>query len=159
MTIAKQFLHSLQRATDTKEFPKLSEPVLPEKTGQLTFQMVLDEYAKYYNSLKSTAKKEKLSRIFWQQIKALGTPIIEDIPGNDSECSVYFLYPKENLERRAKRGGKKDLYLQGDFHGYGSVDGRQQLLELEKTGIMTRRDSIPKKSILTYSYTQETSKY
>ena len=63
--------------------------------------------------------------------------------------------PKENLtESTEARGTKKDLYLQGDFHGYGATDGRQILLELPDTGIMCRKDRIPKESILAYQYIQ-----
>lgn len=49
---------------------------------------------------------------------------------------------------------KKDLYLQGDFHGYGSTDGRQRLLEFPDTGIMWHKDSMPKEALVVYQYIQ-----
>lgn len=74
---------------------------------------------------------------------------------SELECNVYFLFPKENLtESTEAPGTKKDLYLQGDFHGYGSTDGRQRLLELPDTGIMWHKDSIPNEALVVYQYIQ-----
>lgn len=114
----------------------------------LTFQMLLDEYAKYYNKLEDSQEKKALSNTFWAQIKSLGTPIIEKIPRDDTQCNVYFLFPKKELPEG------KDLYLQGDFHGYGSTDGRQKLSELADTGIMYRTDPMPMDAIVTYYYSK-----
>lgn len=47
---------------------------------------------------------------------------------------------------------KKDLYLQGDFHGYGSTGEHQKLLELPDTGIMCRKNTMPRDSLVVYSY-------
>ncbi|MGQ3892356.1 alpha/beta hydrolase-fold protein [Legionella sp. CNM-4043-24] len=47
---------------------------------------------------------------------------------------------------------KKNLYLQGDFHGYGSTDGRQELSEHLDTGIMCLRNTMPRDSLVVYSY-------
>ncbi len=91
-----------------------------------------------------------MDKIFWEQVKAIGgTPIIEDSLDTGLECDVYFLFPKESLaESTETPGTKKDLYLQGDFHGYCSTDDRQRLLEFPDTGIMWRKDSIPKEALV-----------
>ena len=47
---------------------------------------------------------------------------------------------------------KKNLYLQGDFHGYGSTDDRQELLEHYDTGVMLLRNTMPRDSLVVYSY-------
>lgn len=146
------FISGLQIATEQASLPKFWEDY-PEKNWH-TFQDVLDEYAAYYNSL-PPAQKEAVSKLFWEQVKTIGTPIIEDHVRADGKCEVYFLYPKGKLSQsKEKPEEKQDLYLQGDFHGYGSVDGRQRLLELEDTGIMLHRDSMPRESIVTYYYIQ-----
>lgn len=226
-------IRGLQKTTGKEPFPIKFWEDYSEKDAH-TFQNALDKYAEYYKSL-SPAQKETMSKIFWKQVKAIGTPIIEDRL-KSKECDVYFLFPKDKLvasaegslismscdpvsinreqlaaltenkpcyllfnskvyfvddnriptelklkdispvlsifpEAKDKKEPatkeqletitsltghtcKKDLYLQGDFHGYGSVDGRQWLLELEDTGIMMHRDPIPKNAILTYKYIQ-----
>ena len=126
---ARDFLKKLQDATNQKLWDSPSK--------EPTFEDILKQYAAYYQGLKSDKQKEELSIFFWDQIKDIGTPIIEQ--RKDGKCDVYFLFPKDDLsESQEKKGTKKDLYLQGDFHGYGSTDGRQILSELRDTGIMRR---------------------
>lgn len=141
----QDFIKNLQDATN-QQFWK--NP--PEK---VTFQAVLDQYALYYESLSTAEEQEKLSTIFWDQVKAIGTPIIEE--GSEGNCEVYFLFPRNKLsDSDEKPGEKKDLYLQGDFHGYDTTTGRQLLSHFKNTGIMLRSDTIPKDAIITYRYVQ-----
>ncbi len=157
MPIAKDFIDKLQEATGAAPFVKKFWEDFSSASVIPTFQDVLNKYADYYsNSNLSDTQKTQLTDIFWNQIKAYGgTPIIENTLGSNDICNVYFLIKKDSLqESKEVPGTKMDLYLQGDFHSYGSIDGRQKLLELENTGIMLRTDRIAKASILTYQYIQ-----
>ena len=153
MKITPNFIKKLQDVTGKEPFPQKFWEESSKPTTIATFQDVLDEYAKYYNRLEPS-QQETMDKIFWEQIKALGgTPIIEDRLDSELECEVYFLLPKDILAAsEEKPDAKKDLYLQGDFHGYGSIDSRQILSELPETGIMWRKDTIPKESVVVYSY-------
>ncbi|OGT47831.1 MAG: hypothetical protein A3E83_03135 [Gammaproteobacteria bacterium RIFCSPHIGHO2_12_FULL_41_20] len=155
MTIAQKFIKKLQDATGNESLPVQFWGDYSSHDGIPTFQDVLDKYAEYCRDL-SAPQKEAMSKIFWEQIKSIGTPIIEDNLTSDNTCNVYFLFPKDNISEseEKKDGTKKDLYLQGDFHGYGSTEGRQRLLELPDTGIMWHKDSMPRESIIVYKYIQ-----
>lgn len=142
---ARDFLKKIQDVTNQKFW--VSPPKEP------TFEDVLKQYAVYYHGLKSNKEKVELSTFFWNQIKEIGTPIIEQ--RKDGKCDVYFLFHEDNLSMSKQvLGTKKDLYLQGDFHGYGATDGRQRLSELSDTGIMWRKDSMPRDAIVVYQYIQ-----
>lgn len=143
--MTQEFIKKLQDATD-QQFWKTP----PEKA---TFQEVLDQYAIYYHSLRSPESQKKLSDIFWNQVKAIGTPIIEE--GIDGKCEVYFLFRRDTLsDSDEKPEEKKDLYLQGDFHGYDTTTGRQLLSHFKNTGIMLRSDTIPRDAVITYRYVE-----
>ena len=145
MTIAQDFIKKLQAATHQQfwEAP-------PEEP---TFQDVLDQFAIYYQRLSRDEFRVELSNFFWDKIKAIGTPIIEE--KSAEQCEVYFLFPRDRLsDSDEKLDTKKELYLQGDFHGYDTTDGRQQLAHFKNTGIMLRNDTIPRAAILTYRYVQ-----
>ncbi|MFN7097442.1 MAG: hypothetical protein ACK4PR_07785, partial [Gammaproteobacteria bacterium] len=119
------------------------------------FEQALKSYAKYYEKLPSDEQQQIISDIFWANIKILGTPIIESNPKNPSECNVYFLFRKDKLtESKEELGTKKDLYLQGDFHGYNFTTERQRLSEVSNTGIMLKQNSMPTDAIITYRYVQ-----
>lgn len=128
---------------------------------KLPFETILTEYEKYFAELTEPEDKRKLSNIFWEQVKYFGTPIIEDDLQNAGKCNVYFLFPKDKIEdSKENEGTKKDLYLQGDFHGYGSTkEDKQRLLELSDTGIMWHKDSIPKDALVTYGFIQVEPSY
>ncbi len=60
-----------------------------------TFQMVLDHYSNFYSHSEwSVEDKKTLSAIFWKQIELIKTPIIEEIPDDDSHVKVHFLFPE-----------------------------------------------------------------
>lgn len=153
MSATEAFIKGLQEATGKDPFPDKFWKNYPEKSVH-TFQDALEKYAEYYQSL--GAEEQKLiSAIFWNQIKALGTPVIEDNLTTDNTCDVYFLFPKGKIaDSKEKQGVKQALYLQGDFHGYGSTDGRQKLFELSDTGIMWRKDNMSRNAMVVYSYIQ-----
>ena len=158
MTIAQKFIERLQHATGKEPLPKKFLWDYSRDASTPTFQDFLDKFADYFKRLPTKEQKDGVYKIFWEQVKAIGgTPIIEDSLDSELECEVYFLLPKENLAESTEAdapGTKKDLYLQGDFHGYGSTDGRQRLLELPGTGIMWHKDSILKEAIIVYRYIQ-----
>lgn len=144
MTIAQDFIKKLQDVTD-QQFWK-------EPSDKATFQDVLDQYATHYQSL-SDPSRVVFSNLFWEQVKAIGTPIIEE--RSDGKCQVYFLFPRNQVaDSDEKPGDKKDLYLQGDFHGYDTTDGRQLLTDFKNTGIMLRSDTIFTDAMITYRYIQ-----
>lgn len=153
MTIAQDFIKKLQDATGKEPLPQKFWADYSSDGPTPTFQAVLNKYAEYYNEL-SPPQKDEMDKLFWEQVKALGgTPIIEDSLSSLGECEVYFLLPKKELaESKEVAGTKNDLYLQGDFHGYGSTDGRQRLEELPDTGIMWHQDTMPRDSLVVYSY-------
>jgi enterochelin esterase-like enzyme len=154
MTVAEEFIKKLQDATGNQSLPKKFWDYSVSSSSIPTFQDVLDKYAEYYKSL-SSSQKEILSKIFWEQVKETGTPIIEENSRLNSECNVYFLMPKDKiLDSTEKLETKQDLYLQGDFHGYGSIGGKQKLEELSETGIMLHKDQMPRDALVVYSYIQ-----
>lgn len=154
MKTAQEFIKKLQDATGNEALPKKFWEDYVSHAGIPTFQDVLDKYAEYYNSL-SPAQKKDISKIFWEQVKTKGTPIIENHLDSNLECAIYFLMPKDRiLDSKEKSGTKKYLYLQGDLHGYDSTDGRQIVEELHDTGIMLHRNIMPKGAIVTYRYIQ-----
>jgi len=152
MPQTQDFIRGLQLAIRDAELPEFWEDYSDE--SPCTFKEVLNKYADYYNSFKSSDKQNQLKSLFWKQIKAVGTPIIEDAPDNKS--MVYFLLPRDDLkESTEKPGQKRDVYLQGDFHGYGSTLKKEQLLEqFEDTDIMFHSDPMPKGALVTYYYVQ-----
>ena len=153
MSQIEVFIKGLQKATGNKLWPVKFWESYPEK-DTYTFQDALDKYAEYYSAL-NPAQKKAMSVIFWAQIEAIGTPVIEDSLKLDGECEVYFLFPKDNLSQSTEEPEyKKDLYLQGDFHGYDTTDGRQRVEELSETGIMLHQDTMPRDAMITYRYIQ-----
>ena len=151
MTIAQDFIKKLQDATGKEPLPQKFEG----DSSCRSFGDFLKIYAGYYGALSTPQQKKAISELFWEQVKAIGTPIIEDSLDSELECEVYFLLLKENLAGSTEAPGtKKDLYLQGDFHGYDSTDGRQKVTELADTGIMLHRNTMTKDAVLTYRYIQ-----
>jgi enterochelin esterase-like enzyme len=151
MSQTEAFVKGLQASIGKESFPTFWGNY-PEKDSH-TFKEALDKYAEYYRDLSST-QKDAISKVFWEQIKAIGTPIIEDSL-DAGECEVYFLFPKNDLLVSAEKPGtKRDLYLQGDFHGYDTTDGRQKLEELDDTRIMHHIDTMPRDAIVNYRYIQ-----
>ncbi|WP_131764374.1 alpha/beta hydrolase [Legionella drozanskii] len=130
-------------------------PPYPDNSGD-NFQQALRSYTDYFKDLSPEPERQLiLSDIFWKQIEKLGTPIIESNPEKPSECNVYFLLAKDELDESTEEPGtKKDLYLQGDFHGYDTSDGRQKLEEIANTGIMIQKDTILRDAIINYRYIQ-----
>ena len=119
-----------------------------------SFHQALAYYAEYCKTL-DDENKRLLSNIFWKQIHLIGTPIIELNPEVQSECKVYFLFRKDDVdESKEKPKNKKDLYLQGDFHGYDDTSGRQRLCEYQNTGIMFLENSIQRDALVTYRFIQ-----
>lgn len=156
MTIAQKFIEKLQDATGKEPLPKKFLWDYSRDAITPTFQDFLNKFSDYCKDLPTKEQKDEISKLFWEQVKAIGgTPIIEDSPDSELNCSVYFLLPKDNLmESTEVAGTKKDLYLQGDFHGYGATGDKQRVSELPDTGIMCRNYEIPKESILAYQYIQ-----
>ncbi len=146
ISVVAQVVKSLQVATGQASFPvKFWENYSPTDTH--TFQDFLEQYAKYYVTLKA-AQKKAMSLVFWDAIEKIGTPIIEDNLEKKGAFDVYFLYPKEHVV------DDQDLYLQGDFHGYDTTDARSRVSEWSDTGVMLHRDTMPRDAILTYRYIQ-----
>lgn len=150
---SETFRQGLLKAIEESKTPLPKPWALLDATH--TFQDALDLYATYYSSLETPAQKEAMSVIFNDQIKKLGTPIIED--SSADECDVYFLFPKERLlDSEENPGTKKDLYLQGDFHGYDTTEDKHKnrVTELNDTGMMLHKAIVPKDAIVTYRYIQ-----
>lgn len=154
-SLAEEFIQKLQDATGNETLPKKFLEDYGSHISTPTFQDVLNKYAEYCKTL-SFEQKEVISKVFWEQVKIIGTPIIEDDFQNDNQCHVYFLFPKKNIldSKEKKDGTKKDLYLQGDFHGYDTTDGRQLVKNLNGTDIMLLSNEITKDAIITYRYIQ-----
>lgn len=163
MTIAKEFFEKLQNISANEPLVAVFLKKYLHYRDGLTFENILKEYEKYFGELTNLDDKKKLSTIFWEQVKFFGTPIIEDDLQDDSksQCNVYFLFPKDKLSASLEKPEtKKDLYLQGDFHGYGSTkEDKQRLLELAETGIMWHKDSMPKDALVAYGYIQVEPSY
>ena len=140
------FVRRLQEATGKASFPVKFWEAYPESHTH-TFQDVLSKYAEYDAVLKP-AQKKAISLVFWNIVEEIGTPIIEDSLTVEGKCDVYFLFPKNKVSEG------KDLYLQGDVHGYDTTDGRQQVNEFSQTGIMLHQDAIARDAIITYRYIQ-----
>ncbi len=160
MTIAQKFIKNLQDDVVKKSLPEKFWADYSSGDHTPTFQNVLDKYAEYYNNESlSAAQKDEISKIFWEQVKDLGTPIIEK--KSDGQSEVYFLFPRDKLlDEKENPGTKKELYLQGDFHGYGStLDKTQKLAQLPGTDVMYRSNTMPKDALVTYYYVQLDSEH
>lgn len=96
---------------------------IPENSD---IQEILHAYSLLYNSI-SIDQQEKLSLQFWGIIDSLKMPIIEI--DHDESARVCFLYQEQ-------KDTGKDLYIQGDFHGYGSTLPSQRLKRLDNTDVM-----------------------
>ncbi|RUR11612.1 serine hydrolase [Legionella sp. km772] len=153
MTISQEFIKRLKNATGNESLPIKFWADYSNDSDTPTFQDVLDKYADYYKGL-SVAQQKEMSKIFWEQVKDFGTPIIEE--KSDGQSEVYFLFPRGKLsDVDDKPGTKKNLYLQGDFHGYGStLEETQELTQLSDTDVMCRRNTMPKDALVTYYYVQ-----
>lgn len=152
MSQTQDFIKGLQLAISQAGLPAF----WPEYShdNQITFEEVLNQYKEYYGSLALTENQILLQNVFWNQVKELGTPILEEV--SDSSSKVHFLFPRDKLKDSTENpGGKRDLYIQGDFHGYGStLKDAQSLEQIPGTDIMFRSDSMPKDSLVTYYYVQ-----
>lgn len=151
MKIAHEFLQALQNYSEREKLlTGLIEGLYQSEA--LTFEIILEEYAKMLSEV-SDQDQKRLSSLFWQLIKFYGTPIIENDSQDESKCHVYFLFPKEKLTTSSEQPHtKKDLYLQGDFHSYGATDSRARVNELFESGIMWRKDTMPRGAIIVYKY-------
>ena len=158
MTIAQEFIKKLQEATGKEPLPKKFWEDYSDHERSPTFQDVLSQYAEYCKTL-SQSQKDWFSKVFWDQVKAYGTPIIE--AREDGQSEVYFLFPRAKLSESVDNpGAKKELYLQGDFHGYGStLKDTQELTQLPRTDIMWRSNTMPRDALVTYYYVQLEPKY
>lgn len=110
-----------------------------------SFRKTLDLYSQYYGEL-NAEQQAQLSTIFWSHIESRQLPII-DIATDDENAQVFFLF------RKATDNGK-DLYLQGDFHGYGSTLDSQRLQRKGETDILYCENSISKNALVTYQYVE-----
>lgn len=155
MAIANEFLDRLRNIGGEEALiATFLENRLPSSHEEISFETILTEYAKYVSELPNN-DKERLLNIFWDQVKYFGTPIIEDNSQESGKCNVYFIFPKEDLKLSTENSRvKKDLYLQGDFHGYGVTTERQKLSELEGAGIMWRKYVMPENAMVVYKYIQ-----
>ncbi|MDF1678073.1 MAG: serine hydrolase [Legionellaceae bacterium] len=147
MSKVDDLVEGLQRATGKAALPEKFW-VDYSKDDTHTFQDVLDKYTAYYCARLNAAQKKAMSQVFWAQIENIGSPIIEDIPGRPDKCAVYFLFPKNKVHEG------NDLYLQGDFHGYGATPARARLATLESTDIMFRHDVMDKDATVVYEFVQ-----
>jgi len=153
MSQTQDFIRGLQLAIREAKLPEFLEEYSNDR--QYSFERALIKYKEYYNGLEPREQQVLLKKnLFWKQVKAVGTPIIEDAP--DGKSKVHFLFQREELKDSTENPSeKRDLYLQGDFHGYGSTLKRAQSLEqLPGTDIMYRCDFMPKSALVTYYYVQ-----
>ncbi|MBX3708742.1 MAG: serine hydrolase [Gammaproteobacteria bacterium] len=151
MSATEAFIKGLQEATGKDPFPEKFWGDYPEKATH-TFQDALDKYAEYYQTLNPEQQKQ-MSALFWNQIKKIGTPIIENF--SDEEVKVHFLFPRDNYDHETKK-----LYISGDFHGFTSSDNdRQEMHHKLNTDIMHRSDVMPRDSVVTYNFLQVPPEY
>ncbi len=116
------------------------------------FREILSAYSVCYDEL-SKDEQEKLSLHFWEIIKSTKMPLIE--VNNDGSAQVYFLY------RKQKENGK-DLYIQGDFHGYGSTLSSQLLNRVGNTDVMCCITPMKKElenALITYHFVEVPPKH
>ena len=126
------------------EILSLLEQPFPEG---LKFDNILEQYAKFCDELEPIPKK-KMSELFWDKIKLMGTPIIEEIA--DDRVKVHFLFLQDNYDHL-----RKALYIAGDYHGFTSTnDVRQKMHNIPGTDILHRSYEMPKDCIVTYNYIQ-----
>lgn len=76
MSATEVFIKGLQAATGNDLFPEKFWRSYPEKSTY-TFQDALGKYDEYYQTL-NLEQQKAMSEIFWNQIKTLGSSIIED---------------------------------------------------------------------------------
>ncbi|MDF1646197.1 MAG: serine hydrolase [Legionellaceae bacterium] len=147
MSPSKKLAEALKKATGKGALPvKFWED--DSKSDAYTVEDVLNQYVKYCHDYLNPAQKKAMSMVFWSQIEAMGSPIMENIPDKTGQCAVYFLFPATQVD------AGNDLYLQGDFHGYGTTERRARLSLLEGTDIMFKHDVMQKDDLVTYQFVQ-----
>lgn len=114
-------------------------------TERTSFRQTLNLYSQYHSELNAD-QKAQLAEVFWLRIQSRKLPIIE-MSADGENAQVFFLF------RQAKDNGK-DLYLQGDVHGYGSTLDSQRLQRQGETDILCCENSILKNALVTYQYAE-----
>ena len=117
-----------------------------------SFSSVLNTYSRYYNELDDKEQRVQLSQVFWSYIKTRTLPIIE-MSTDGQSAQVFFLFRKD-LDKN-----EKDLYIQGDYHGYGSTLESQRLKRKGNTDVMYCESTMPKDALITYQYVEISSDY
>ena len=108
MTISQEFIKRLKNATGKEPLPIKFWEDYSSNSDTPTFQDVLDKYADYYKGL-SVAQQKEMSKIFWEQVKDFGTPIIEE--KSDGQSEVYFLFPRSKLSDVDDKPGTKKSFI------------------------------------------------
>ena len=91
MTIAQKFIEKLQHATGKKYLPKKFLWDYSRDAIKPTFQDFLDKFTDYCKNLPTKEQREAVSKLFWEQVKAIGgTPIIEDSLDSTLDCDAPF---------------------------------------------------------------------
>lgn len=111
----------------------------------ISFRRTLDLCTKYHAEL-TIEQQAQLSNVFWAHIDRKKLPMIE-MTADGENAQVFFLF------RKTEDNGK-DLYLQGDYHGYGSTLDSQRLQRQGNTDILCCENSIPNNALVTYQYVE-----
>lgn len=146
MPIVKEFLEKLKSISKYEPLLAIYLNKYAHVGGELSFQDILNGYEKYFNELVNMDDKNRLSRHFWEIIDSLKCPLIE-VKG-DGSAQVYFLYKKQGKY-------ESDLYVQGDYHGYGSTLDSRKLNRIGDTDLMCCITPINKEflnSLITYHF-------
>lgn len=127
VSITKEFVEKLQHVSEKEPlFAVLLKKCLQAK-DDLTIQTILNEYSESFRELSDPEDRNKLSVYFWEIIESLKLPFIE--VNHDGSFQAYFLYKNQQTNNN-------DLYIQGDYHGYGSTFPTQKLNRIGDTDVM-----------------------
>src|SRR5579872_3968943 len=124
MPIAKEFFEKLKHLSENEPLLAIFLKEYMHDSDELSFKAILNAYEIYFGELIKSGDKNKLSQHFWEIIDSLKLPLIEI--KDDGSAQVYFLY-------RKKENYGNDLYVQGDYHGYGSTQDSRKFKRIGAT--------------------------
>ncbi len=132
-----------------------SERVSLLKSNAATFREFLEKYSAYFSKPDSDKQKTHLANAFWKLIDTIKMPVVE--LADDGSYQVHFLYRKTQDELAGN-----NLYIQSDYHGFGSTLETQRLNPVGTTDVMcvtTKMGSEFKDALIAYHFVEAPHAY
>lgn len=145
LTLKSLFMTPVQRLTQAVK------EAFPDFQAEGAFEQFMDAYKRLHTKL-SAEQQSQLSAVYWKTIAEIGTPIVEEIDADN--VKVHYVYPAKDLDTETNY-----LYIESDFHGFGTTLERQLMHKQGETDVMHRSDVMPKDAVSTYCYREVGKEY